>query len=115
MSTESNTTLGKSRILKLRKLIPRMKTESLIKPPISKALKSGKVILSPGEEIGKHVTEKREELLVVLKGTATLIEEGKSTELHKGKTHYIPQGILHNVINKSDKELEYVYIVNLFE
>jgi mannose-6-phosphate isomerase len=91
-----------------------MKTESLIKPPASEALKSGRVILSPGEEIGEHVTEKREELLVVLRGTATLAKEDERIELHKGKTHYIPEGIRHNVINMSDKELEYVYIVSLF-
>ena len=92
-----------------------MKTESILKPPISKFLKSGKVKLSPGEEIGEHVTENREELLIILKGEATLIKE-KSNKIHlrKNDTHYIKADIKHNVINETNKDLEYIYVVSLF-
>ena len=44
-----------------------MKTESLIQPPESVALKSRKVTLEPGEEIGEHVTKRREELIGCLR------------------------------------------------
>jgi len=94
-----------------------MKTESLIKPPKSKVLKSGRVTLLPGEEIGEHKTDKREELIIVLKGTATLIKGKKPEEtivLTAGKTYYIKEDVLHNVKNASDEELEYVYVVSLF-
>jgi len=92
-----------------------METSPIIKPPVSKALKSGRVRLSPGEEIGEHVTEKREELLVVLKGTATLINSGEVIELKEGETRYIKEGVKHNVKNTSNIPLEYIYVVSLFD
>jgi mannose-6-phosphate isomerase-like protein (cupin superfamily) len=91
-----------------------MKTESLLRPPNSKFLKSGKVILKKGEEIGEHLTEKREELIIVLKGIATLIKGDKKFELKEKQVHYIKEGIKHNVLNNSDEELEYIYVVSLF-
>ena len=92
-----------------------MKTESIIKPPESKALKVGRVVLSPGEEIEEHRTDKREELIIILRGTATLIKEGEQTQLKTGETHYIEPETKHNVVNNSDEELEYIYVVSLFE
>ncbi len=91
-----------------------METDSIIKPPASKVLKSGRVRLSPGEEVGEHVTDKREELLIVLKGTATLINSGETVILKEGETRYIREGVKHNVKNTSDKPLEYIYVVSLF-
>jgi len=92
-----------------------MKTESLLRPPESKVLKSGRVVLSKGEEIGQHVTERREEIIVVLRGTATFIEEGQEIQLSTGKTHYVRESVVHNVRNDVDEELEYVYVVSLFD
>jgi quercetin dioxygenase-like cupin family protein len=92
-----------------------MKYDSVIKPPKSRALKSGRVILEPGEEIGEHVTEAREELIVVLKGRATLIKERETIEIEQGNTHFINEGIKHNVKNNSDQVLEYIYVVSLFD
>ncbi len=88
-----------------------MKTNSLIKPPGSKILKAGRVVLHPGEEIGEHTTDKREEIIIVVKGKAVLVKEGKEIVLNKGDTHYIGEGILHNVKNTSSDELEYIYVV----
>ncbi len=92
-----------------------MKTESLLRPPESKVLKSGRVILSKGEEIGQHVTDRREEIIIVLKGTATFIGDGQEIKLSAGKTHYVKEGVTHNVRNDTDEELEYVYVVSLFD
>jgi len=97
------------------RLIKYMKTERILHPPISKVLKSGRVTLEPGEEIGEHVTDRREELLVVLSGSAVIEKEGKMFALNKGETHYIPEGIRHNVKNLSSETLEYIYIVSLFD
>ena len=76
-------------------------------------MKSGRVVLENGEEIGTHVTEKKEEILIVLKGTATLIVEGKRISIEKGQTRYIPEGREHNVLNEKKETLEYVYVVAL--
>lgn len=91
-----------------------MKYKSLIKPPNSKVLKSGRVVLDPGEEVGEHVTENKEEIIIVIKGTATIIREDVSTVTNQGEICYIKEGVKHNVKNESDSELEYVYIVSLF-
>lgn len=92
-----------------------MKTQSLLKPPESKVLKSGRVVLFPGEEVGEHITENKEEVLVIIRGTATLREDDKETKLNAGETHYIAENVAHNVLNNSDEELEYVYVVGLIE
>jgi mannose-6-phosphate isomerase len=91
-----------------------METNSILKPPVSRSLKSGRVKLNPGEDIGEHITHEREELIVVLRGRATLEKEGEVVELQEGETHFIPEGKKHNVINNSDSLLEYIYIVTLF-
>ena len=92
-----------------------MNTESILKPPTSQALKSGKVTLSPGESIGEHVTDKREELIIIVKGNATISKEDEKIEVNEGNTHFIRENIKHNVTNNSDKNLEYIYVVSLFD
>lgn len=90
-----------------------METECIVKPPQSRALKSGRVLLSPGESVGWHVTHDREELIVVLNGTATVIENNQETQLGAGDTYYIRNRTEHNVRNDSSNDLEYIYAVSL--
>lgn len=93
-----------------------MESERVIRPPESQKLKSGRVKLEPGEEIGEHVTEKREEILVILKGEATVWKEGgEEKKVPAGGTHFVEEDVKHNVLNKGDKPLEYIYTVTLFE
>lgn len=91
-----------------------MEYTPVVKPPQSRSLKSGRVLLKPGEEVGEHVTEKREELLVILKGTATLVEESEMITLEAGQTRYISEGKKHDVKNNTAEDLEYIYAVSLF-
>ena len=74
-------------------------------------IKASRVRLSPGEEIGEHRTEGREEIIIILKGEAVLIKEESSTRMKEGDIHHIGEGVLHNVRNESANELEYVYVV----
>jgi quercetin dioxygenase-like cupin family protein len=90
-----------------------MQSTYLFKPPETRATKAGKVILRPGESIGEHSTEKREETIVVVRGTATVSVEGKNVSLEEAQAFFIPEGKKHNVSNNAKKELEYVYVVNL--
>jgi len=90
-----------------------MESESLFKPPETRKLKAGRVRLSPGEEVGEHVTERREEAIVVLKGTATVLVDGKEHGVSQGNTFYISEGERHNVKNNGSTGLEYVYVVSL--
>ncbi len=75
----------------------------------------GRVTLEPGEEAGEHVTDGREELIVVLKGRATLIKGNERIELSEGEIHFIEEGTRHNVKNLSKEPLEYVYLVRALE
>lgn len=112
-----------------------MRYESLIKPPASEILKSGRVFLAPGESVGEHVTLQREEMIIVLRGSAVITESLAPSVMNEqidlkeiesvgavylrriticaGEAHFISQGILHDVKNESDGELEYVYVVGL--
>ncbi len=87
-----------------------MKSENLVN---EKYMKAGKILLSPGEEVGWHVTEKREEIIFVLEGTATIIENDRTAEKKSGEIHHIKQGVRHNVVNKTTKGVEYIYVVAL--
>ncbi len=91
-----------------------MKTELLVKPPRSRLLKARRVILSPGEEVGEHKTEEREELIIVLSGTASLLKGDDVIELNEGEAHFIEEGLTHNVRNNSGRVLEYIYAAGLF-
>lgn len=90
-----------------------MKTIKIIEQPNSRILKSSRVILAPHEEVGGHITDKREEVIIVLKGTATLFENDRTIELGEGEAHYIKEGVKHNIRNDSDRDLEYIYVVAL--
>jgi len=92
-----------------------MNYEEIIKSPASKQLKSGKVTRSSGEEVGKHVTSAREEIIIVLQGQATAILPFETKIISAGQTYYIPPETTHNIVNNTDKELSYIYTVSLFE
>jgi mannose-6-phosphate isomerase-like protein (cupin superfamily) len=87
--------------------------ESSIKPPVSERLKFGYVSLKPGEEIGEHVTDNKEEVIFVIKGTATVIVEGEDFKVNENNLIYIPKNKKHNVKNTTSKDLKYVYAVAL--
>jgi quercetin dioxygenase-like cupin family protein len=91
-----------------------VKYTSIIKPPQSRNMKAGRVVLHPGESVGEHVTEKREELIIVLRGSGVLIMNGKETILKTGETVYIGEGVRHDIKNNTVNVLEYVYVVSLF-
>jgi len=90
-----------------------MEYSQILKPPRSKVLKSGRVCLSAGEDVGEHITEKKEELIIILEGTATIVIDGKVKTMSKGECYFIPENTKHNVINRSKNKLEYVYTVAL--
>jgi mannose-6-phosphate isomerase-like protein (cupin superfamily) len=88
-----------------------MKYDSIVKYPESKILKCGRILLKPGEEVGEHVTDKKEEVIIVLKGSGVLIKENSETEIGCGNAYFIEEGKKHNIKNASDNDLEYVFVV----
>jgi mannose-1-phosphate guanylyltransferase / mannose-6-phosphate isomerase len=87
-----------------------MISDSIVK---NDRMRAGRITLLPGEDVGEHRTEHREELIVVLKGVATIVEEALIIEKKVGETHHIAENINHNVRNDGSEPLEYIYITAL--
>ncbi len=83
----------------------------LLKPPTSERLKSGYVILKHGEEIGEHRTDDREEMLIILKGRASITCESETVEVNAHSVVYIPRNARHNLMNKLSSDPKYIYLV----
>lgn len=82
--------------------------------PETMGIKSGHVVLRPGENVGEHVTESKEEVIIVLKGKA-MIACGNDDEPIIASAHsavYIPPETAHDVKNMGGDMLEYVYVVS---
>jgi mannose-6-phosphate isomerase-like protein (cupin superfamily) len=78
--------------------------------PQTCGMKSGRVCLEPGEELGRHSTKDREEMLIFLSGTGRLIiEQGQSLPIGAGKVSYISPNTQHNVKNTGSEPLIYIY------
>ena len=72
-------------------------------------VRSGFVVLEQGEEVGEHETRNGEEIITFLEGTGELSGEGKTRTVQAPSVVLIPAHTTHNVRNKSDAPLKYVY------
>ena len=80
--------------------------------PQTSGMRSGQVILKPGEEIGQHTTGNREEAIVILKGKAEVSSDKGESLIAEGDTVvYMPPDTKHNVKNIGKDNLRYIYIV----
>lgn len=80
--------------------------------PQTSGMKSGQVILAPGEEVGWHDTGGREEALLILEGTASVYRLRSVIKAGALSMVYIPAHTPHNVRNRGRSRLRYVYIVS---
>lgn len=81
--------------------------------PQTTGMRSGLVSLKPGEEIGEHSTENREESLIILSGEAQIFCAGHPAfTASAASLVYIPPHTAHNVKNPGKGQLKYVYIVS---
>lgn len=70
-------------------------------------------ILVPGASIGLHKHETNDEVLFVLSGHGTILEDGKATPLLHGQCTYCPKGHEHSLINTSEEtDLEFFAVVS---
>jgi len=85
-------------------------------PPSTVRMKSGLVSLEPGETVGRHNTENKEELIIVMEGEGEMVFDNyNSIKLSIGENAYCPPHTKHNVINTNDKPLRYIYVVSILE
>jgi quercetin dioxygenase-like cupin family protein len=83
--------------------------------PSTAGMKSGYVNLKPGESVGEHKTEGKEEAITILDGKADVFVEGKLLfTAGERSLVYIPPDTNHDIMNNSDKLLRYVYVVAPF-
>ena len=76
-------------------------------------VKSGHVILKPGENIGVHSTNEREEVIVILKGKGEASSGGERTlKIEKNAVLYIPPSAEHDIKNTGKDVLEYIFITS---
>jgi len=87
-------------------------TPVLAGPPATVGLRSGYVVLAPGASVGRHSTERYEELIVVLSGVGELRLTGQSAlALREGTVAYSPPHTEHDVLNTGTAPLRYLYVV----
>jgi quercetin dioxygenase-like cupin family protein len=70
------------------------------------------VVLAPGDSVGRHSTERYEEVIVVLEGVGELrVTGGAALELKEGVVAYSPPDTEHDVRNTGTSPLRYLYVV----
>jgi mannose-6-phosphate isomerase-like protein (cupin superfamily) len=75
-------------------------------------MRSGLVVLNPGESVGRHSTEGYEEVLVVLAGAGEMrFTSHDSLPLEAPCAAYCPPRTEHDVTNTGTAPLRYVYVV----
>lgn len=67
--------------------------------------------LEPGASIGEHVHKDDYEILFILSGCGTIIEDGVSTPIYAGDCNYCPRGHSHSLINDGVLILEFYAVV----
>ena len=81
-------------------------------PPETVTMRSGLIALGPGKSVGKHTTDHREEILIVLEGKGRMtFADGSTIPVEKGHAVYCPPQTEHNVTNTGTTQLRYVYVV----
>ncbi|HXZ31656.1 MAG TPA: cupin domain-containing protein [Terriglobales bacterium] len=99
------------------KVIPLQSQERAVSPiltgpPETVTMKSGYVVLPPGKSVGKHSTEQKEEILIVLEGQGEMIfSNGSKLPVKANTALYCPPQTEHNVSNTGTGVLRYVYVV----
>jgi mannose-6-phosphate isomerase-like protein (cupin superfamily) len=79
--------------------------------PMTRGMRSGRVVLPPGEHMHRHSTEANEEQLLFLQGRARVLLGAEWLDLAAGQALYIPPQTWHEVHNPGPEELRYVYTV----
>jgi len=80
-------------------------------PPETVTMTSGLVVLAPGKSVGKHSTETKEEIVIVLEGRGEMRITGSGVlSLSGGTAAYCPPRTEHDVVNTGAGPLRYVYV-----
>jgi quercetin dioxygenase-like cupin family protein len=67
--------------------------------------------LIPGASIGMHTHDDSCEVIFILEGKGSIIEEGVKKAVHAGDCLYCPKGGTHSLINDSESDLKFCAVV----
>jgi len=100
--------------VKLIKLDSAEKYQRLLSKELgTSGIKSGHVVLMPGENIGEHTTDEREEVIIVLKGNGeAIIGKDNILKIENDIVLYIPPKTLHDIKNTGSDKLEYIFVTS---
>ncbi len=70
-----------------------------------------RITLAAGSSIGYHVHEGSSEILYVLQGRGTAIDENGRSVLAHGVCHYCPEGKGHSIVNDGEEDLTFFAVV----
>lgn len=71
------------------------------------------IVLPKGNNIGYHAHSEDAELYCILRGEATVVEDGKTYILHAGDAVFTSQGSAHSISNNSENDVEFfAFILN---
>jgi quercetin dioxygenase-like cupin family protein len=70
-----------------------------------------KARLIPGASIGTHTHEDSCEVIFILEGCGSLLEEGTKKAVQAGDCLYCPKGGTHSLVNDSDADLVFCAVV----
>lgn len=70
-----------------------------------------RVRMTPHSSVGQHSHETDSEIIMVLKGSGTIVFDGQELPIRQGQVHYCPKGHGHTIINDTDQELHLCCVV----
>jgi quercetin dioxygenase-like cupin family protein len=75
-------------------------------------MRSGLMVLQPGQDCGWHSTENYEEMIICLAGAGEVASgDGPRRALAAGQYAYNPPQTRHNVFNTGTEVMRYIYVV----
>jgi len=82
-------------------------------PPETMTMRSGYVVLQPGNSVGRHSTETFEEMIVIIDGEGEMVlGDGTVLLLKPYSVAYCPPATEHDVRNTGSGALRYLYVVS---
>jgi mannose-6-phosphate isomerase-like protein (cupin superfamily) len=88
---------------------------SLLKPPVSRRLRSGFMTLNPGVSGERHSTEGYEEMIMVLQGSGAFHSGERVEPVGTHSIIYVPPHTEHFLSNTGSDTLKYIYVVTKVE
>lgn len=70
-----------------------------------------KITIAPGCSVGEHTHTGEIEAFYILKGEATVTDNGQTSVLRAGDVLYTQDGGSHSLTNNADTDLEYLAII----